>query len=333
MNILFRTSGGINTKRELGFGHIYRCINLSSYFKRNKIFFLVEDNGGVKSIFRERKIPRVSYLESAELNSDIKSTRESIIKNKIDVLIVDVYGLSLEYLVEIRKNTKVVVISDLMSIDFPADLVINGFIGFKNKIRQNRLGVKCVLGPAYQILDKNFRKKINVKKKYDLLITFGGYDDNSITEIALSLLLKYPNLTTKVILGPATKMSKKIKNLEKDLGDRVKIIKQTRRMNFEMAQCRFGLCSGGLTTYEFASMHIPFAVISQVKHQLITANSWEKMGLAKNLGLFNKQIKKRIDEYLREISEIPKSSTNYSKLFHQSNGINTIIREISKINN
>ena len=43
MKIVFRTSGGRIPKRELGLGHIYRCINLSKELTSHKITFLIED--------------------------------------------------------------------------------------------------------------------------------------------------------------------------------------------------------------------------------------------------------------------------------------------------
>ena len=47
-SILFRTSGGKSSKRELGLGHIFRCINLAKMVKKNNIEFLIEDFGTVK---------------------------------------------------------------------------------------------------------------------------------------------------------------------------------------------------------------------------------------------------------------------------------------------
>ena len=51
--ILFRTSGGRIPKRELGLGHIYRCLNLGHQLKPHEIQFLIEDYGAVSSLLRE----------------------------------------------------------------------------------------------------------------------------------------------------------------------------------------------------------------------------------------------------------------------------------------
>ena len=62
-----------------------------------------------------------------------------------------------------------------------------------------------------------------------------------------------------------------------------------------------GLCSGGITTYEFATMNIPFAIICQYKHQVLTAKAWEKKKIAYNLGLPSNNIDIKIHKILNKI--------------------------------
>ncbi len=59
--ILFRTSGGKG--KELGLGHIYRSINLASYFKKSNVFFLIEDYGNVKKIIQSKNFKKISLLK------------------------------------------------------------------------------------------------------------------------------------------------------------------------------------------------------------------------------------------------------------------------------
>ena len=69
----------------------------------------------------------------------------------------------------------------------------------------------------------------------------------------------------------------------------------------EIAESRFGICSGGLTTYEFAAVGVPFAIICQVKHQEVTAEVWKNKGIALNLGLINKKSQKKITPFLEDL--------------------------------
>ena len=306
LNILFRTSGGKAKGKQLGLGHVYRCLNLANQIKFHKIFFLLEDYGGAKEIFLQNGYKNINKLKrNLSLNSDIKNSIKIIKKHKIDILIVDKYNLPVSYVKKLRKHTKIVLVSDLRKINYPADLVINGFIGFSNQITTNKYGTMCLLGPKYQILSQKFLKiPIMKKKNYGLIATFGGYDENNIVEILLNELLKLNHrIKTKVILGPATTKNKKISMLEKKLSKSLTIKKITKNMHDEIVTAKYGICSGGITTYEFASLKIPFAIVCQVKHQIKTAHEWEKRGIALNLGLVNNKIHTKIRDFLLSISE------------------------------
>jgi len=300
LKFLIRTAGGKARKKELGFGHIYRCINLASNLQVDEIYFEIEDYGGVEEILRKNGFSNIVRLKTdIDTSSDIKKTLQLVKKKKIDVLIIDKYKITSRYISEVRKSVKTVLISDLRNIDYPADLVVNGFIGFKSDIIRNRYGIKCLVGPSYQILNKKFARKSQQKKKYSLLATFGGFDENNIVTTLLRMLEKYlPKMKTKIILGPSTPKSKWIQLLEKKYTRYLKVVNETNDMHKEIAQARFGLCSGGITTYEFAAMNVPFAIICQVKHQLITAQEWQKKGIALNLGLVSNRTSMRTDRLL-----------------------------------
>ena len=62
MRILFRTAGGSAANKELGTGHIFRTINLSNMLKNHKIFFAVEDYGGIKKIFHNNNFFNIIFL-------------------------------------------------------------------------------------------------------------------------------------------------------------------------------------------------------------------------------------------------------------------------------
>jgi len=306
LKILIRTSGGRAPNKELGLGHVYRCVNLASYFKSNYLYFLVEDWGGVKKILKENKCPNVFFLKKGiKLNSDIKQTISHIQKKKIDIIIIDKYRINPKFIKKVGEYAKTVVISDLKNIDYDCDLIINGFIGYKNKVIKNRYGSRCLLGPSYQILNRSFAKrKTKYKKRYKLLITLGGFDEKKIIEFLSIPLTKFLHkINVKIILGPATKKSEKIRKWEKNYRKFVEIIDKTNDMYKEISSANFGICSGGITTYEFAAMKIPFAIICQVKHQLITANEWQHRNIALNLGLVNKEIEKRVEQLFKRLAE------------------------------
>jgi UDP-2,4-diacetamido-2,4,6-trideoxy-beta-L-altropyranose hydrolase len=311
--ILFRTSGGRIRKKELGLGHVFRCINLGYQLKSHQIQFLIEDYGSVSPLLHEHGFKKIfNLIPGISINDDIKKTVAHILKNKITILIVDKYGLTNLYVKTLKKIVRVVVISDLNNIEYDSDLVINGFIGFNNKIKTNKFKIKCLLGPKYQILNQQYAKKQHYKKKYDLLITVGGFDANNLLEIILKKISKYEKkIKIKIILGHATK-NKSIISKFVTKSNEITIINKTNNMKKEISSTKFGICAGGITTYEFAALHIPFAIVCQYKHQIFTANEWHKRKIAKNLGFIQKEPKK-IDLFLNHLMQ-NKIILNHSNL-------------------
>lgn len=284
--ILFRTSGGRTKNKELGLGHVFRCMHLASVLKPNPIHFLIEDYGSVNSILIKKGFKNITNIvPGISVDDDIIKTRFEILKNNIDLLIIDRYGLSKRFVKIMKQIVKVVVISDLKNLDYNADLIVNGFIGFDNKIIKNRFLTRCLIGPRYQILNPNYSKKEKYKKKYDLLITLGGYDANNILEIIIDEIENYiHSMKIKIILGPATVKTKKVKNFEKRNKDKIEIIQTSKNFKKDIGSTKFGICAAGITSYEFSSLKVPFAIICQYPHQSITAKEWSKRKYAINLG-------------------------------------------------
>lgn len=101
-------------------------------------------------------------------------------------------------------------------------------------------------------------------------------------------------------------------------------------MHREICSSEHGLCSGGITSYEFATMKIPFRIICQAKHQLKTAQEWQKKRIAQNLGLPNKDLDKKIENYLNSILE-GKISYHKNPIMLDGRGVQRVSTEILKL--
>ena len=332
LNILFRVSGGTAPGKELGNGHIFRSIHLAHHFKKHNIFFLLDDFGGAKKILTKNGFNNVIITQkNINLKNDIIHTKKIIKNKKIDILINDVYKAKNDYFKKLKDYTKTVLITDLKKFQYSADLVVNGFIGFKNqRIKRNDGRLVC-LGPKYQILDHRFSKTKLTRKKYDILVTFGGFDENNITQLFIEELVKSKiKLKIKIIHGPSSKKTKRIIELQKEYPQLFTLI-PSGDMYEEISLAKFGLCSGGITTYEFATLNVPFAIISQLKHQTVTAKVWENIGSALNLGLKNKNTQKKIALFLENFEKICLNMNNTKNLHLDGDGGTVIHKEILKL--
>lgn len=329
LRILFRISGGRAPKKELGIGHVVRCLNLASLLKKSNVFFLLEDYGGIRKIFQRKKYSNIKFLQkNISVKSDIEKTKKLIKKNKIDVVIVDKYKINFEYVSQLKEIVTTVVISDLQENNYKADLIVNGFIGNENKIQHNKFKTKCLFGPSFQIINSKFQEKKHYIKKFDILATFGGFDEKNIIEKLLNILnSRNVKIKTKIILGPATPKTFIIKKFIKKKYSWLRIVNETNNMYKEISESKYGLCSGGLTTYEMASLNIPFGIICQNDHQLITAKKWEKLNYGLNLELATDFNSKKFEEFIKKISR--KKITN--KKIIDGCGAQRVIKEIIKI--
>lgn len=304
INVLFRTSGGPAHDKGLGLGHIFRCISLANSLTFAKIYFLIEDFGKVKKLLYSRGYKNISVLPiNVHIKTDIRKTIKHIEKKNIDVVIIDKYQLKNTYSKTVKNFAKTIVISDLKKIQYDADILVNGFIGFRNQIITNKYHTKCLLGPKYQILNSNYIKYgKSTKKKFSILVSFGGFDNKNLVDLFCQEVKPFLNeLTVKIILGPATNKTRILKKLERIFPHNIIIMSETKNMAKEISYAQFGLCSGGITSYEFAKMQIPFAIVCQYRHQLQTAKEWEKRRVALNFGLPNSRINSKFRSLLQNI--------------------------------
>ena len=101
-------------------------------------------------------------------------------------------------------------------------------------------------------------------------------------------------------------------------------------MKKEISHAEFGICSGGITTYEFTSLGVPFVIICQYKHQLKTAREWQKRNIALNFGLPNKQTRSKIQNLIKKIVE-NKVPVKPNKFIVDGLGAKRVAHEILKI--
>lgn len=333
--ILFRTYGGKIKNKQTGLGHIIRSINLANELKKYaEIFFLVEDYGGAKRIIFEKNYENISSLpKNISVNEDIKKTIKNIKKNEIDLIIIDKHSTSQKYLDQIRNFTKTVIISDLLDVDKSTDLLINGYIGLENKKFKNTLNSLCLTGPKYQILNQKFSKLgISVQKKYDLLVTFGALDEKGMVDVFLDSLNQYAQqLKIRIILGPIASKSKKTLYFSKKFSKNISYIQYTKNMKKEILQSKFGLTAGGITSYEFASMKVPFGIICDAKHQIPTAIEWEKKEMAINLGMLDKKTPKKIQNMLKILTQKNQNPISSKTVLVDGKGVNRVSNEIIRL--
>ncbi|NLI10318.1 MAG: GNAT family N-acetyltransferase [Elusimicrobia bacterium] len=282
MKILFLTEGGKN----IGFGHITRCIALSDGFRVKKInsYFLINGDKTVIELLKGKKYKLFNWIKNTQKTFEI-------LKN-YDFVVIDSYLAPKKLYDKISeiKNGKLLMIDDYRRIIYPPGIVVNPSIyGDKLKYPKTK-GVKYLLGPKYIILRKEFwnvpKKKINRKIK-NILVTFGGAStEEFINKIGNFIRQNFKSVKIYVVNPNKKKLT----------------AKQMLKLMLKADLCISG---GGQTLYELARVGVPTIGICFADNQLLNLKYFEKYGFLKFAGWYDeKDVLSKLLNKIRETKKI-----------------------------
>lgn len=267
MKVFIFTEGGSG----IGFGHLTRCISLYEAFKEH----------GIRPLFIINNLPEAKYfLEKNRIKFIIDSNLKTVDHG---IVIIDSYLRQKEFYSAIAEKAKLLVsIDDFNRLEYPAGVVINGAIYAKSiKYRGNK-NLTYILAEKYSFLRKDFwkigPKRINRKIK-NILITFGGFNDDFAKKTAEFLLKKF-DFNLHVVSRGEISFAKDSKILAyRNIS--------AREMKDLMLMADICICGGGQTTYELARCGVPSIGICFADNQLLNLKSWFKTGFLNFAGWHN----------------------------------------------
>ncbi|MBL7068269.1 MAG: UDP-2,4-diacetamido-2,4,6-trideoxy-beta-L-altropyranose hydrolase [Candidatus Omnitrophica bacterium] len=278
MKVCILTEGG----RDIGFGHITRCLSLCQAFEANKISarFIINGDEAVKDLLKGRDVEIFDWLKDSERLDDLLE--------ETDIAVVDSYLAGLALYKRIQERAKMAVyIDDNKRIDYPKGVVLNGTVNADKKNFFKEEGITHLLGSRYTPLRRDFweapDKEIREIVK-SAVITFGGDDSRNITPKVLSLLTKnYPELTKRVIVGKGFKSLDEI-NEAKDENTRLIYHPEANQMKKVLLESDIAISAGGQTLYEAARIGLPAIAIAVAENQLDNVRGWLEAGFIEYAG-------------------------------------------------
>lgn len=250
--IMFRTVG----KRQVGMGHVYRCLTLAYKLTGHDIIFVSSKDSdiGIEKI-KESNFPVITIENESEF--------EEILKNeKPDILVNDILDTTAEYMQMVTKYVKRVInFEDVGSGAKYADAVINALYEKGEKLHNEYYGSKyfCIRDEFLEEQPKDFSEDVE-----NVLVIFGGADPSDLTgrlyDICSVLHDKHPNIKFHFLLGFAYPYADKILT---DEAKNIFVHKDVKRVSSYMSQMDLAITSQGRTVYELASMGVPSIVLAQ----------------------------------------------------------------------
>jgi len=325
-NIFFR----VDSSFKLGFGHLNRCLIFAKIFQKKKIrvhFICKNLKGNLTSEIKDNgfNIHLIKNLKNS-IHYDYQNTRKILKKYEGDIsyLVIDNYDWSKKYEKKLRSIVKkIMVIDDLANREHDCDILLdqNLYVNFKKRYK-GLVPNKCIklLGPKYVLLRKEFlvrKKRKHTSKIKKIFISFGGqdYSDQSIKVLKAikKSKLKYDKIN--LVIGKSNKFLNKLKLISKEI-DNIEIFSGTNNISGLMENSDLGIGASGSMMWERAYLGIPSLVSIIAKNQKLAAESMEKIGCVKNLGLAkNVSVKDYVKYFINmRISDLNKMSERNYKL-------------------
>ena len=337
-NLAFR----INLKENFGLGHLIRCLRIANIIKKRYQIYFVCDNLSEKSEIRKYlnsyKIINI-YTKNNFFNEkeDSKKFLSKFNQIKLDVVIVDDYRIGKIWHIAIKKkNSKLIVIDDLLNKKYHCDYYIN----YKNDKQKSLLwkakkscnkDAKLLIGNKYSLIGKNLIKKRKTNSKINLLINFGNYYDFSQARTLLQNLVnkkKSDKFKVFLCIGIFAKNYSYLVDLSKKNKDFTIIHKKIFIENL-ISKMDFYVGSCGNALYETSYLNIPSVFFSMSKNQENKISDLEQYGhyfLLKKKYLNTLETSNLIKELIKNYRRIIK--LNFSKkIFLKKNGANLIIKK------
>lgn len=287
----------------IGMGHIMRCLSIADALalQGEKPVFLTS-SGECIPIVTERGF-RAELINASVMdeNDDIGSLMQELpelrvfLKKDTDVVLVDSYRATKEYLLELRKYAKVAYLDDLGQA-CPVDLLINyNIYGPRYVEAYEKEAKNCLLGPKYMPMRREFLQESSycvAERVKDVMITTGGTDPylaaGTFAEAFLTdEVLQKADLRFHIVSGPFNRRVDELKEAFAE-NEKVFIYENIKSMRELMSRCDVVLTASGSTIYEVSSLGVPMLTFYFAENQSAGAEELEKIAGVVNCGDFSK---------------------------------------------
>ena len=348
--ILFRA----DSNSSVGLGHVMRCLSIADAFKNagESCLFVTADNGLQKTIKDRGHKNLVLNSQYDHMEAEIEQFLEEIEKRDIQIVFVDSYFVTEEYLRTLwhfcaRKYITLVYIDDVLAFPYPCDVLLNYNI-YANKEDYRKLYAgntlpELLLNTAYQPLRAEFQNlphRVVKPKGKDILISTGGADAERIGMEILKTIIAHENWKVYQFHFIVGMMNDDKDEMEKIVGERENIIlhKRIRKMSELVQNSDVAISAAGSTLYELCATQTPSLTYVLAENQVPGAAGFERKGVFKNAGDIRALGSGKLAEKL--LSDAVALAENYEKRSEMASrmkevvdgkGAERIVNEVSEI--
>lgn len=262
----------------LATGHVMRCLSIAEALRKlgDKVIFVVADDRP-NDLIESRGFP-VDVLDTPwnDLNQETEILCNYIQKKQVDILLLDTYYVTKDYLQILSQYTKIIYIDDLKNFDYPVNTIIHDS-PFSSKDEYRKLYKeegkfpRILCGGEYIPLREEFTyQPYQIKETVSqVLITTGGTDQLNVAGNLLNRLLgnkALASLEYHVIIGYFYSDKEGLQKLADNYSN-ILVHENVRDMSDFMRNCDVAISAGGTTLYELCACGIPTICLEVADNQ------------------------------------------------------------------
>ncbi len=301
-------------------GHVMRCMSIAAQVKKlgmNAVFVTADD------------FPR-ELIESNGFSVDVIGTvwndleKETevlcgyVTSHNVEVLVIDSYYVTQDYLERLSAITKIVYVDDLFKFAYPVHTVLNHSV-FANDDGYRELYIgenvpNLLVGGEYIPLREEFsdiNRKVSPEVK-NVLITTGGTDILNVAGNILKAVDGNEQLMScvfHVIVGCFNNNKDKLRSIAERSGEHIILHENVNDMSYWMVACDAAISASGSTLYELCACGTPTICVEVADNQK-GADNWEKGGYM----LYAGNAANNMDECVKEcIDKLILYNNNFEK--------------------
>lgn len=290
--IVFNVIGSI----ELGMGHIYHSIALAHEISDHEIVFVCDNRYKIA-------VDAIASMDYKVVATD--DTLSTILSIHPDLVINDILDTDATYVKSLKsRNIKVVNFEDLGTGSKYADLVFNELYDQPQCDGKNyRWGYEylALRDEFYEATPHSFVEDIK-----EILISFGGTDQNNLTLLALKAVEEscaFHNIKINIVCGGGYAFKNELETYLNGLDYKnIELTYASGIISKIMEKTQLAISSNGRTVYELADMNIPSIIISHHAREASHTFAGLDKGFI-NLGVINESTPFKIREKFAKLIE------------------------------
>ncbi len=297
-------------------GHIMRCRTIAESLRElgAEVIFFSADTGISSYIEGEGYKHLVLGTNWQELDSESDKLIEALLLEKIDVLLLDTYYVTRDYMARIKEaGIKLFYIDDMDKFAYPADAVLNyspSYVECRYDEEYKDTKTSIYTGIQYVPLRSQFRdvQASESADITDIFMTSGGSDPLGISEAVITAVLakkEFENVSVHLLAGRYFQMTGKLTTLSQELNTlgkpKLLLHQNVSDVAGIMRECQAAVTPAGTTLYELSACGVPSVSYIFAENQLADALFFDKEKLIPYAGDYREGAEKCVEAIIGEL--------------------------------